>query len=82
MKFITWQEWYSQWKDKKSLNEITHDYTLYSYQYDVTQQYEESLRRLGGGETQTETATIPYEGYLLTEGGGYLLQEDGSNIYL
>jgi hypothetical protein len=80
MNFITWQEWYSQWKDKKSLNEITNDYRLYSYQYEMNEQYEESLRRLGGGETETET--IPYEGFLLTEGSEYLLQENGSYIYL
>ena len=82
MKFITWQEWYSQWKDKKSLNEITAEYSFFVYQYESYEQYEASIRRLGGGATETETAIIPYEGFLLTEGSEYLLQENGSYIYL
>ena len=69
MQYISWQEWHRNWKDNKSLNEITSDYNYFLYQYESYEQYEASIRRLGS-ETQ----------FLLQENRQYILQENGDKI--
>ena len=77
MKEISWKEWYSTFRDKQPLNEITRDYNLYCQQYE---NYWNCLWTRGSsGSTIT---TQPLSGFLLQENGDYLLQEDGSRIYL
>lgn len=69
MNFITWQQWYSQWKDKKPLNEITADYNFFVYQYESYEQYEACIRKLGS-ETR----------YILQENRKNILQQNGFKL--
>lgn len=69
MQYISWQEWYKTWKDKKSLNEITSEYNCFLYQYQTYEQYEACIRKLGS-ETQ----------YLLQENRSNILQQNGDKI--
>ena len=73
MQYISWQEWYSKWKDKKPLNEITSDYNCFLYQYQIFEDYENCNTRLGGG-VEVETY------YLLQENKNKILQQNGSKI--
>ena len=68
MKFISWQEYYSEWKDKKPLNEIVANYNLWVYQYET---FEQSLwLQKGGVETY----------FILQQNDEFLLQENGDKL--
>jgi hypothetical protein len=68
MEFISWQKYYSEWKDKKPLNEIVANYNLWIYQYEI---YEQSLwLQKGGDETY----------FILQENDKFLLQENGDKL--
>ncbi len=69
MQYISWQDWYSKWKDKKPLNEITSDYNCYIYQYETYEQYEHCLRKLGS-ETR----------YILQQDRNDILQQNGFRL--
>ncbi len=69
MQYISWQDWYSKWKDKKPLNEITSDYNCFLYQYQTFEDYENCNTRLGS-ETQ----------YLLQENRSNILQQNGYKL--
>ena len=73
-------------KDGKTLNEITRDYYLYTLQNEVPNlpdygfllQFYNYIK--GGGDLNN--IILPYSGYILTEGGLNILQENGSKIFL
>ena len=68
MEFISWQKYYSEWKDKKPLNEIVANYNLWVYQYET---FEQSLwLQKGGVETY----------FILQENDKFLLQENGDKL--
>ena len=68
MEFISWQKYYSEWKDKKPLNEIVANYNLWVYQYET---FEQSLwLQKGGFETY----------FILQENDKFLLQENGDKL--
>lgn len=68
MKFISWQEYYSEWKNKKPLNEIVANYNLWVYQYET---FEQSLwLQKGGVETY----------FILQQNDEFLLQENGDKL--
>lgn len=68
MEFISWQKYYSEWKDKKPLNEIVANYNLWIYQYET---FEQSLwLQKGGVETY----------FILQENDEFLLQENGDKL--
>lgn len=68
MKFISWQEYFSEWKDKKPLNEIVANYNLWVYQYET---FEQSLwLQKGGVETY----------FILQQNDEFLLQENGDKL--
>ena len=68
MEFISWQKYYSEWKDKKPLNEIVANYNLWIYQYEI---YEQSLwLQKGGVETY----------FILQQNDEFLLQENGDKL--
>ena len=68
MEFISWQKYYSEWKDKKPLNEIVANYNLWVYQYET---FEQSLRlQKGGVETY----------FILQQNDEFLLQENGDKL--
>lgn len=68
MKFISWQEYYSEWKNKKPLNEIVANYNLWIYQYET---FEQSLwLQKGGVETY----------FILQQNDEFLLQENGDKL--
>lgn len=76
MEFISWQKYYSEWKDKKPLNEIVANYNLWVYQYET---FEQTLWLQKSNEDDT---VQQFSGFILQENRDYLLQEDGSRIYL
>lgn len=68
MEFISWQKYYSEWKDKKPLNEIVANYNLWVYQYET---FEQSLwLQKGGVETY----------FILQQNDEFLLQENGDKL--
>jgi hypothetical protein len=68
MEFISWQKYYSEWKDKKPLNEIVANYNLWIYQYET---FEQSLwLQKGGVETY----------FILQQNDEFLLQENGDKL--
>lgn len=68
MEFISWQKYYSEWKDKKPLNEIVANYNLWIYQYEI---HEQSLwLQKSGDETY----------FILQENDKFLLQENGDKL--
>ena len=68
MEFISWQKYYSEWKDKKPLNEKVANYNLWVYQYET---FEQSLwLQKGGVETY----------FILQENDKFLLQENGDKL--
>ena len=89
-KLLTWEEFYNLHKDTKSLQEIMRDYDYYLLQNDIhnplenltydflLNYYLQTLKSGGSRELPTE----PLTGFILQETGEYLLQEDGSRIYL
>lgn len=83
----TWKEFLNEKSDgKKSYQELTRDYYLYMQQEEVPilPDYGFLLSfynyiKSGGS---LDTTIQPFDGYLLQENFDYLLQEDGSKIYL
>lgn len=86
MKVRTWLEFYDENKEGKTLNEVVKEYELYLYQYeqpfqltyDFLLHYYQAHHKNGGGLIDIQ----PKSGFILQENGDYLLQEDGSRIYV
>lgn len=90
-KLLSWGEFYNLHKDSKSLSQIMRDYEVYLLQNDLYNPLENLtynfllnfyLQTLKNGGGEVETPTQPFSGFILQENGDYLLQEDGSRIYL
>lgn len=82
-----WKEFLDDnWDGKKILSEITKDYYLYMQQQEVPTLPDYGFLlsfynyvKSGGS---LDTTIQPYSGYLIQENGNFLLQEDGSKLYL
>lgn len=83
----TWKEFLVEKSDGKTpYSELTRDYYLYMQQEEVPglpdYGFLLSFYNYVKGGGSLETTTQEYSGFLLQENGDYLLQEDGSRIYL
>lgn len=83
----TWKEFLVEKSDgKKPYSELTRDYYLYMQQEEVPglpdYGFLLSFYNYIKGGGSLDTTIQPYSGFLLQENGDYLLQEDGSRIYL
>lgn len=83
----SWKEFLIEKSDgNKPYSELTKDYYLYMQQEEVPSLPDYgfllSFYNYVKGGGSLDTTIQPYSGYLLQENGDFLLQEDGSKIYL
>lgn len=83
----TWKEFLVEKSDGKTpYSELTRDYYVYMQQEEVPglpdYGFLLSFYNYVKGGGSLDTTIQPYSGFLLQENGDYLLQEDGSRIYL
>ena len=84
----TWKEFLNEKSDgKTSYQDLTRDYYLYMQQEEVPSLPDYGFllsfyNYIKGGGSLEEQPIQEYSGFLLQENFDYLLQEDGSRIYL